>query len=195
MPSASCSTSSSRCSSPPIESQQHTFAAAVLHAYRNLIDAAPDPIARLLCAHMSEVQGLLDEIPRSHSYNGLGESWTQRPGTAEGARGNQPPISPISVETVGVQPSRHPVPETGEGHGSAVLVDQTESSDQSASTRRPGRGGGREQRYSVVALRALGSRAHLGRWIRDACTRPVGCGQDHQCAFDEHGLAANVQIG
>jgi len=47
------------------ESEQHTFAAAVLNAYRNLIDRSHDPVAERLCADVAEAQGLLDEIPPS----------------------------------------------------------------------------------------------------------------------------------
>jgi len=47
------------------ESQQHTFAAAVLHAYSRLLQRAPGPVGRRLRRDLSHVTDILDEIPSS----------------------------------------------------------------------------------------------------------------------------------
>jgi uncharacterized membrane protein len=47
------------------ESQQHTFAAAILHAYANILDSAPEPTRQRLSRDLGHATSIIDAIPSS----------------------------------------------------------------------------------------------------------------------------------
>lgn len=47
------------------ESQQHTFAAAVLQAYARLLERAPNPLSQRLRRDLAEASDIVDDIPSS----------------------------------------------------------------------------------------------------------------------------------